>query len=458
MERFSIEQKIKYFEENGYHIVGTHTEKKNKTWRRYFDYTCPNGHASYATWNHFKEGKRCGHCARNKLLSHEFVSSEFLKEKYILLSQFESCMKMLNTTCPRGHAWSTSWNNFQQGYRCKICAGVDNVTANDLLPFLNAGYSLLSHPDVIKNKKSKILIECDQGHRYETSYDCVVHGGHGCPLCSKYREKTEEDIKQNLRPGYTIHTKEYHEKKKCHLWMIKCQKGHIFPLSRKVKKPVCTLCSTSKPEVELKEWLESFGVETKHRKRFGNIEFDLFLPQYNTAIEYCGLYWKKKKKKPKYHIQQKNVVANNLGVKLITILEDEYVYNKERVLDNVLRAINKNEWFDDYQMAYSTKGVYCYENGRLLAELLLLDNVIQEIKYTLGVSLDLSKAMAAIRLQLGRPVFYRHDIRWPVIDPKNYFSICSYEEPKMFFIHQQRRVEKETKRSIYDAGYQLWSN
>jgi hypothetical protein len=78
------------------------------------------------------------------------------------------------------------------------------------------------------------------------------------------------------------------------------------------------------------------------RKILGGKEIDIFLPDYNIGIEINGLYWHSEEcgKDRQYHIS-KTKLANENGVKLIHIFEDEWLNNPEIVKSRLLNLINK---------------------------------------------------------------------------------------------------------------------
>lgn len=114
-----------------------------------------------------------------------------------------------------------------------------------------------------------------------------------------------------------------------------------------VVKGACKMCvGTSKGETELRQWIESLGVGTakktyiyspdKKRK-----EIDIYIPELKIGIEYCGLYWHSEQGSPlrgsDYHYNKMKLAEEN-GITLITIFEDEWTKRKNQV-KNLLRDI-----------------------------------------------------------------------------------------------------------------------
>lgn len=98
----------------------------------------------------------------------------------------------------------------------------------------------------------------------------------------------------------------------------------------------------SKTEKEIGEWLNAYGFNFKNDfEVLDGLEIDLLDKNINIGIEYDGLFWHndrcKKPKDKEYHWSKWNK-AQDKGVKLITIFEDEWVH-REKQCKNMLRSI-----------------------------------------------------------------------------------------------------------------------
>ena len=99
----------------------------------------------------------------------------------------------------------------------------------------------------------------------------------------------------------------------------------------------------SKAEVELRDWINLLGFETRklklQYKGQSTREFDIFIPSLNLVIEYNGLYWHSERvlkgkinsELPRSYHQNKMFLANKNGLRLITIFEDEWLQRKKQV-------------------------------------------------------------------------------------------------------------------------------
>jgi len=100
----------------------------------------------------------------------------------------------------------------------------------------------------------------------------------------------------------------------------------------------------SNAELEIYDFLKSIistTIISNSRNIISPYELDIYLPDYNLGIEYNGLYWHSKYGN-KYHINKTNL-ANNKGIRLIQIFEDEWLYKRNIVKERLRNALNLNE-------------------------------------------------------------------------------------------------------------------
>ena len=104
-----------------------------------------------------------------------------------------------------------------------------------------------------------------------------------------------------------------------------------------------TFTKNSKSELEIKDFIESGGLECRSDRHILNgREIDIFIPEKNIGIEYNGNKWHTEwfgKKDKHYHLSKLEERRKN-GVGLITIFEDEYETHKEIVLSKIAHILN----------------------------------------------------------------------------------------------------------------------
>jgi len=136
-----------------------------------------------------------------------------------------------------------------------------------------------------------------------------------------------------------------------------CQNGHEFEISRELLKnrsklntTICTICnsigsSKSGYEIQLMEFISQkiFTKIIKNGRLILNNEYelDIYLPELKLAFEFNGLYWHNEiKKENNYHLN-KTELCESLGIQLIHIYEDDWLYKQEIIKSIILNKLNK---------------------------------------------------------------------------------------------------------------------
>lgn len=86
-------------------------------------------------------------------------------------------------------------------------------------------------------------------------------------------------------------------------------------------------------EQQLAKFIESLGVSyyTRDTKIIKPYELDIVIPEHKIAIEFCGLYYHCEKFIDKnYHLKKLNMTQDS-SYRLITIFEDEWDYNQDKI-------------------------------------------------------------------------------------------------------------------------------
>jgi hypothetical protein len=71
-------------------------------------------------------------------------------------------------------------------------------------------------------------------------------------------------------------------------------------------------------------------------------ELDVYIPSKKVAFEYCGLYWHSNSVEritPNYHLNKLDM-CNKLGIRLITIFEDEWIFRKDIIFNTISYVLN----------------------------------------------------------------------------------------------------------------------
>jgi len=112
--------------------------------------------------------------------------------------------------------------------------------------------------------------------------------------------------------------------------------------------PSCTTCfpriwNRSKGEILLFGALDVKNKIANDRTIIGR-EIDIMLPDFSIGIEFNGMYWHSEQKgKDKYYHFNKTIDAENNGVRLIQIYENEWINKPNVVLGHINRLLGKSQ-------------------------------------------------------------------------------------------------------------------
>jgi hypothetical protein len=113
--------------------------------------------------------------------------------------------------------------------------------------------------------------------------------------------------------------------------------------------PTCSNTGTSKAELELLEWVRTF-YPSAHKYKFQERitkpkEIDIYIPELKLGIEYCGLYFHSEKienaGESKHY--KKMLAANEIGIRLITIFENEWLNKRDQIKGFLISIFKRNE-------------------------------------------------------------------------------------------------------------------
>jgi DNA-directed RNA polymerase subunit RPC12/RpoP len=312
---------------------------------------CENGqHEHTITWGSFQSGTRCGICD-HKYIDLPYVKERFEKEGYTLLSQeYKNSTSKLDFVCPKGHKHSITWADFNSGYRCGYCAGKHKTDAEKRKVFEDAGYIVVGVANSWDYRKTDLI--CPKGHSCAISRDNFLGKGRRCGVCNGKHFTDAEKKKVFEDEGYkVVGDIPFSNVTKVNLI---CPNGHECAINRSNfhrkaeprRCPHCNEAGKSRPEKEIaktiEETLPNIKIYLNIRDKIKPKELDLYLPEYNLALEYCGIYWhsdKVSERSKKAHVV-KAAVCREKGINLITIFEDDWLYKKQQLLDVIFRNIN----------------------------------------------------------------------------------------------------------------------
>lgn len=166
---------------------------------------CSSQHKYEVTWNNFKTGYRCPHCA-GQVVNSKHIERYIKQHGYQLLSDhYVNINSRITVKCSNDHCYKVIWKRFRRGDRCVKCKSINrkkNYYQQIRRYVEQQGYKFLSNK--YTNRYDKFLFECSKGHRYIASW-ANFQQGHRCSRCKQ--SKGEEELYNLLQlafPDYKI--------------------------------------------------------------------------------------------------------------------------------------------------------------------------------------------------------------------------------------------------------------
>ena len=223
--------------------------------------------------------------------------------------------------CDNGedHEWEAQISDRSKG-GCPFCSG-HKVSKTNNLAYMNPELAKEWHStkngdkkpeDFTRSSNKKAWWKCDKGEDHE--WEAQINSrnrGNGCPFCSGQKvSKTNNLAYMNPELAKEWHPTKNGDKKPRNftlgsgekVWW-KCGKGKEHEWEATIRGrmrgngcPKCNTKSSSYPEYAICYFLMKNNIEFKHRFKSKYGEVDVFLPKFNTAIEYNGEYYHRHKR------------------------------------------------------------------------------------------------------------------------------------------------------------------
>lgn len=259
--------------------------------------------------------------------------------------------------CKLGHEWQTTVNNRTSSSRgCPYCFGRKTLSGfNDLETWCkeNAREDLIWEWDSEKNdipmsqispsNSKKVWWKCSLGHEWDATIGSRTTSSRpsGCPYCSNppkrillgfndFASWCSRNHMEYLLQEWNYDKNEIAPEKvsfgsgKSVWW--KCNKNHEWRAQvhnrtngSKTNCPICARTQTSFPEQAIAFYLmKKFDIFQRYKIK--GYEVDIFVPNYNIAIEYDGNYFHERSETV-LRDKKKNCALESAGVRLIRLKE-----------------------------------------------------------------------------------------------------------------------------------------
>lgn len=224
----------------------------------------------------------------------------------------------------------------------------------DLSLQLDTGKSGITADRISPSSTDKVWWKCDKGHSFLRSPSDRVRLKGICPICNgKEVLKGFNDLAScypdiakywcyelnNISPSEV--TKQSHKE----VWWVCpiCGEYYMMSVVDRTQSVGCYNCNlksnVSKIEKEFTECIRDLSILVNENSKIfndSNMSVDLYLEEYNIALEFNGLYWHSEKYRGKDYHYRKYKMCKDLGVKLYYVWEDDFK-SKRNVVLNIIK-------------------------------------------------------------------------------------------------------------------------
>lgn len=228
-------------------------------------------------------------------------------------------------------------NKISQSLAGRVSATIESKQKSKATKILNGTYGLApmhgkKHSDATKKKIQASLLNLAKT-KHQTTYEKII----------------------NLLSSINISVVQFDQHNQ--YMLLECQTcNNQFEFTKqyttpsKFRKDLCPYCrqsvAHSAAEYQILDFIKSLlpkqTILSGNRSKIYPLELDIYIPDLNIAVEYCGLYWHSELngKDSKYHLH-KLQKCQEQGIKLITIFEDEWINHSHLVKSRLKNLLGK---------------------------------------------------------------------------------------------------------------------
>ena len=317
--------------------------------------TCPEHGDFSATPKVFlKSTVGCPECFKETKMNKDNFINFFIKKHGYRFDYSKSLYKKSNENitiiCPEHGEFKTTPTNHLQTKSggCPLCNPNYKPTTDEWIKIAkNINGNKYDYSKVIyENAHNPVTLICPEHGEFEITPHSHLRGC-GCNICAieKRADDATSTLDEFIKKAKEIHGDKYDYSKSVYVksnipLIITCPKHGDFSLqpNRHISSQNgCPKCShvISRSETEIVNYIKEIvnddcEIITNDRTVLKGKELDIYIPSKKIAIEFNGLYWHSEKKicNKISHVEKTNICAD-LGIRLIHIFEDEWIYQQD---------------------------------------------------------------------------------------------------------------------------------
>ena len=262
-----------------------------------------------------------------------------------------------------GEIYNSIYNLLNYKYGQKDSPGCPYCSQKRVLEPIKELENRYPHLDFSKfeyiNSSTKSTVICPEHGEFQSSYKAMIKNKNACIYCSGNAIKNPIENLSNKFPNLDFNKFVFTRVDDSSI--VICPKhGEFKNTYRNLMSEDnfygckgCSRCGISRYEEEIEAFIKSLNpdinlirntnkvIRNYNSPRNSPMELDFYFPDINLAIEFNGVYWHSDKRSRKYFKTQedyhnyKTEECLKKGIKLIHIAEEDYLNNKDKILEEI---------------------------------------------------------------------------------------------------------------------------
>lgn len=329
----------------------------------------------------------------------------------------------------------------------------------------NKKYGNGNYNNIEKQKKTKLDKYGNENYNNiekQKKTSLLLYGVNNYSKSKKYKEDIIENFKLIYPNKLFLKINKYDVDILCE----KCKnsynitKQNLYERSKR-NYETCTFCNPigqstqSGYEDEICQFLDELKTPYTRTNKIleNNKEIDIILTDFNIGIEFNGLYWHNELfLSNDYHLN-KTIQSNKIGIELIHIFEDEWIYKKE-----IIKSIIKNRTNQTNNLIYGRKCIIKYVNQKESTEFLNNNHIQGNVNSKIRIGLYYeNKLVSLMTFSKGRVIMGGKKDEWELnrfCNIINYNVIGGADKLLKFFIknHNPKKIISYSDKRIFNGN------
>lgn len=168
---------------------------------------CQYFHQWMSRPDNLKSGFYCKICRKGSYKAREDFFNVVISKGGNVIGTYINVTTHVEVACGSGHSWMVSPHHVKEGHWCPTCAGQNSYVKEAQFLSIVESKGGKTHSEYI-NSKSRVIIECEKGHKWNVLPYSIFRKGTWCPKCNQSKGELEvSKVLNSLGINYTTQFK-----------------------------------------------------------------------------------------------------------------------------------------------------------------------------------------------------------------------------------------------------------